>query len=509
MDILNGFVYLFSNPTAVAFVFLAALVGVIVGAIPGLTAAAAIAMLVPVTFYLDPLTALAFLYVIGKSGRFGGSISAILFNTPGTAASAATLIDGYPMTRRGQAGKALKTASIASVFGDTVGELILIFGAVAIASVTQQFGPPEYFAVYMMAFIIISSVTGDSIIKGLLSTVLGILVALIGIDPISAEPRLDFGLLEFQSGLALIPLLLGIFVLSELAIQVEIVARGGVLKEREISDDPDASRFTLPEFRRCIPVMLRSSLIGAFIGILPGLGSAVAGFAAYGEEKRRAKEPEKWGTGIVEGVAAPESANNAVSGPTMIPLLALGVPGSTIAAILIGVFLIHGIPIGPSIFDTSRDLIFGLFAAGLVGIVLYGIIGYYGGPLIGHVIALVPPRLIYPYIFLTCIVSAYSARTSVFDVFIMSAAGLFGYLMRKVDFSPAAFIIAFVLASGAEEAFRQSLLLSSSGWLVFFERPWALVFFAFAVLVSGQRIWKKMRPSHDPKPVRPFDDLSE
>ena len=191
----------------------------------------------------------------------------------------------------------------------------------------------------------------------------------------------------------------------------------------------------------------------------------------------------------------------------MIPLLALGVPGSTIAAILIGVFLIHGIEVGPSIFDNSRDLIFGLFAAGLLGIALYGLIGWFGGPVIGHVIALVPPRLIYPYIFLTCIVSAYSARTSVFDVFIMCGAGLFGYLMRKTDFSPAAFIIAFVLAPGAEEAFRQSLLLSNSGALVFFERPWALFFFSVAILVSGQRIWKKVKmppagPAHR-------DDLSE
>lgn len=502
MDILNGFAFLFSNAWAVFFVVLAAFVGVVVGAIPGLTAAAAIAMLVPVTFYLDPLSALAFLYVIGKSGRFGGSISAILFNTPGTAASAATLNDGYPMTRRGQSGKALKTASVASVFGDTVGELILIFGAVAIASVTERFGPPEYFAVYTMAFIVISSVTGNSILKGLLSTVLGILIAMIGIDPISSEPRLDFGLLEFQSGLTLIPLLLGIFVLSELALQVEILAKGGELKERKASTDPDANRFTWAEFRRCVPVMSRSSLIGAAIGILPGLGSAVAGFAAYGEEKRRAKVPEDWGTGIVEGVAAPESANNAVSGPTMIPLLALGVPGSTIAAILIGVFLIHGIEVGPSIFDNSRELIFGLFAAGLLGIALYGLIGWFGAPLIGHLIAMVPPRLIYPYIFLTCIVSAYSARTSVFDIFIMCAAGFFGYLMRKTDFSPAAFIIAFVLAPGAEEAFRQSLLLSNSGGMIFFERPWALAFFAIAILVSGQRIWKKLTPPPATEPRR-------
>ncbi|MGQ7843819.1 tripartite tricarboxylate transporter permease [Granulosicoccus sp. 3-233] len=493
MDIFNGFAHLFSNATAVGFVVLAAFVGVIVGAIPGLTAAAAIAMLVPVTYYLDPLSALAFLYVIGKSGRFGGSISAILFNTPGTAASAATLADGYPMAKAGKSGKALKVATVSSVFGDFTGELILIFGAVAISSVTERFGPPEYFAVYMMAFIVISSVTGDSIIKGVLSTTLGVLVAMIGIDPISAEPRLDFGSMELQSGLALIPLLLGIFVLAELAIQIENMRAGTVLETRTKSTDPDASRFTWAEFKRCVPVMFRSSVLGAFIGILPGLGSAVAGFSAYGEEKRRSRDPSKWGTGIVEGIAAPESANNAVSGPTMIPLLALGVPGSTIAAILIGVFLIHGIPVGPSIFNTSRDLIFGLFAAGLLGILLYGIIGYFGGPLIGRIIAMIPPRLVYPYIFLTCIVSAYSSRTSISDIFIMCGAGFLGYFMRKNGFSPAAFIIAFVLASGAEEAFRQSLLLSNSGWLIFMERPWALLFFTIALLVSVQRIWQKTR----------------
>lgn len=493
MDILTGFSHLFANPVALGFVVLAAVIGVIVGAIPGLTAAAAIAMLVPVTYYLDPLTALAFLYVIGKAGRFGGSISAILFNTPGTAASAATALDGNALTRAGKSGKALKTATVASVIGDYTGDLLLIFAAVSISSVTETFGPPTYFAIYVMALIVISSVIGDSVVKGLLSTCAGILVALIGIDPISGEPRLNFGLFELSAGVDLIPLLIGMFVVSEVALQVRDARSGNIAAIVAQSSDPDAGRLTWPEFRRCVPVILRSSGIGAVIGMLPGLGSAVACFTAYGEERRRAKESGKWGTGIVEGVAAPEAANNAVSGPSMIPMLALGVPGSTIAAILLGVFLIHGIPVGPQIFDTSRELVYGLFAAGLVGIAVYGVIGYFFAPAIGRMLAAVPPRLIYPYIFLTAVISAYSARTNVFDVFLMCLAGAVGYLMRRHGFSPAAFIIAFVLADGAEESFRQSLLLSDSGALVFLERPSALFFFAVAIFVTGLRLWSKAR----------------
>jgi putative tricarboxylic transport membrane protein len=244
--------------------------------------------------------------------------------------------------------------------------------------------------------------------------------------------------------------------------------------------------------------MFRASTIGAFIGMLPGLGSAVACFAAYGDAKRR--NPEKaWGTGIIEGIAAPESSNNAVSGPSMIPLLALGVPGSTIAAILIGVFMIHGIQVGPMIFTTSRELVYGLFAAGLVGIALYGLLGFFAAPLIGRVIAKISPNVIYPFIFVTAFVASYSARSSLFDVGIMVAFGVIGYLMRRFDYSPAAFIIAFVLANGTELAFRQSLLLSDNGAWIFVQRPIALTFIVLGMgvmikqIVTGTRRSRQMR----------------
>ena len=494
-DLLNGFATLFSDPVALLFVLGAAIVGVIVGATPGLTSAAAIAMLVPVTLYMEPLHALAALVVIAKAGRFGGSIAAIMFNTPGTAAAAATTIDGNPMSRNGQPGKALKTAAISSAIGDFVGDLLLIFGAVWIASLTEEFGPTEYFAVYLAAFLVISTVIGSSIIKGLIATGAGIVVAMVGPDAMEGTIRLSFGIFDLNAGLHLVPLLIGMFVVAEVLIQLE---------QQNASDGPvsilgklvpGGDRITIPEFKRILPVALRSSVIGSVIGILPGLGSSVAAFAAYGQERARSKTPDEWGKGAIEGVAAPEAANNAVSGPSMIPLLALGIPGSTIAAIILGVFLIHGIQVGPGIFDdeTSRQIVFGFFAAGLLGILAYFLIGYFGAGLIGAVIAKVPTNILFPYIFLTCFVSAYAARTNLFDVFVMCVAGFFGYLMRKGGYSTAAFLIAFVLAKEAEFRFRQSLVLSNDGILIYLEKPLALAFIGIALLVLGIQIRRNMK----------------
>ncbi|MEM9798319.1 MAG: tripartite tricarboxylate transporter permease [Pseudomonadota bacterium] len=507
LDLFGGFVSLFGNLEAVGFVFLAAFVGIVAGALPGLTASAAIAMLLPLSFYLSPLSALAFLYVIGKSGRYGGSIAAILFNTPGTAASAATMQDGYPMTKAGKPGKALKMATVASVIGDFSGELVLIFGAVTIAAVTQSFGPTEYFAIYLMAFLVIGSVVGSSVVKGILSTLFGAAVALIGLDTITNTPRTTFGLTELQDGLSLVPLLIGVFVISEIIIQAERMAKSTVLKVGAADAGSAENRLTWAEVKRCIPIMLRSSGVGALIGMMPGLGSSVACFVAYGEEKRRSPHPEKWGTGIVEGIAAPESANNAVSGPSMIPLLTLGIPGSTVAAVLIGVFLIHGIQVGPQIFSdtnmifdqtsgevfSSRQLVFSLFAAGLLGIVAYGVMGYFGGPLIGRAIASVPPRVLYALIFLTAVTAAYSARASIMDIAIALLFGVVGYAMRRTNFSPAAFIIAFVLTDGMEVAFRQALLLSDDGALIFVTRPVPLFFLCLGVGVTIYRGWSTGR----------------
>ena len=485
MDIIGGFLTLLDEPSVFAFIAVAVFTGVIVGALPGISAATAIALLVPITLYMDPLAALAFLYVLGKAGRFGGSIAAILFNTPGTVASSATMIDGYRMTVKGRSKAALRMSAFASVCGDLTGDMLLIFGAVAIASYTEGFGPPEFFAIYFMAFVVIGSVVGQSVSKGLISAALGILCSLIGIDPITGTARLTFDSLQLSRGLGLVPVLVGIFVLSELFKQAWNATRPGVQPNVCDSSVPESVRnvITTEEWRYCAPVIFRSSIIGAAIGILPGLGSAVACFAAYGEEKRRARRPQLWGHGAIEGVAAPEAANNAVSGPSMIPLLALGIPGSTIAALLMGVFLIHGIQVGPTIFTTSRELVFALFASGIIGIIGYGLVGFYLVPFFGNYVARFRTKYIYPFIFVTAFIAAYSSALNFFDVYVMMIFGIVGFLMNRFSYSTSAFVIAFVIGRGAEETLRQSALLSDSGLLIFLERPVALMFILIGLAV--------------------------
>jgi putative tricarboxylic transport membrane protein len=495
MDILSGFQTLISSPSLFGFIALGVGVGTIVGAMPGMSIAAVVALMVPITLFMDPLAALAFLYVLGKAGRYGGSIAAVLFNTPGTAAASATMLDGYPLTQQGRSRSALKMSATASATGDFIGDMFLIFGAIFIAQFTENLGPPEFFSIYLMAFVIIGSVVSDSVSKGLISAVLGILISLVGTDPISGKSRMTFDVLELERGFGLIPLLVGVFVISELFVQAQ----------KLLSKSPDAENpknvpvgdkkdfITAEEWRICRPVILRSSLLGSLIGALPGLGSAVACFAAYGEESRRAKRKELWGKGAIEGVAAPEAANNAVSGPSMIPLLTLGVPGSTIAALLMGVFMIHGIQVGPLIFSSSRELIFALFASGLLGILGYWLVGFYLSPILGHYIARVNGKYLYPFIFVTSFIAAYAAATNFFDVYVMVVFGIFGYLLRQFSFSTSAFIIAFVLGRGAEETLRQSALLSDSGLLIFFERPVALAFMGLGLLVVFSRLYISKR----------------
>ena len=515
-DISCGFVVLFNDPYALIFVVLAAIVGIVFGALPGLTAAAAIAMMLPILIaYNDEiggLAGLAFLYVIGKSGRYGGSIAAILFNTPGTAASAATMQDGYPMTQKGKAGKALKAATIASAFGDYFGEIILIFGAVTIAAFTRKFGPPENFAIYLMAFVVIGSVVTDSVVKGVISTLFGAFVGLIGEDIITGQFKMTMGIDELESGMALVPLLIGVFVISEVIVQAEKAAKIKMMDAApEANLDKSEDYFTWAEFKRCTPLMFRSSIYGSLIGMMPGLGSSVACFVAYGEEKRRAKNKDEWGTGIVEGIVAPESANNAVSGPSMIPLLTLGIPGSTIAAVLIGMFLVNGLQPGPTIIATEpplfmggqlispREFIFGVFAAGLIGIAAYAFIGYFAASWVGKIIAYLPTQYLYPFIFMTALAASYSSRASIWDVGFALLFGVIGYAMRRTNFSAAAFIIAFVLTSSMEEAFRQSMIISDTGFFIFtsFEYQgkfsYAPIFLMIGAAVVIMRAWSSFK----------------
>lgn len=496
MDIVVGFKTLFAGWQPVFYAVLGTTIGLFAGATPGISASAAIALLIPVTFYMDPLPALVFIYTISKAASFGGSIPAILFNTPGTPQASATQLEGYPLTQQGKQGKALRMAVIASAMGDTFSELLLIFGAAYIALYAAKMGPPEYTAVYFCAFIILGSVIGNSIIKGLLSTLLGILVALIGFDAITAEERYTFGVDYLLEGVALVPLLLGVFVMSE--VFVRVIDRESLIGDQAVapkSDKPEDNRVTWAEFKICLPVIGRSTGYGTVIGMLPGIGAAVACFVAYAEARRMSKTPERFGKGAIEGVAAAESSNNATSGANLIPLLTLGIPGSTAAALLAGVMLIHGITIGPTVFTASHDLIYGLFAAGLLCIFTYFVIGYWGSGVVGRIIAVVPAQMIYPLIFVVCYVAAYALRQALFDLAMVTFFGLVGYLMKRFDFSIPAFVISFILGSGAETSLRQSMMMDDSGAMIFFDRPIALMFFALGIvaIVLRARQLKRQR----------------
>jgi len=489
MGIITGFETLFSGWQPVFFAILGTAIGLFAGATPGLSASAAISLLIPVTYYMDTLPALVFIYTISKAASFGGSIPAILFNTPGTPQASATQLEGFPLTQQGKQGKALRMAVIASALGDTFSELLLIFGAAYIAVYAAKMGPAEYTAVYFCAFLILGSVIGESITKGLISTLLGILIALIGFDPITSEERYTFGIDYLMEGVALVPLLLGVFVLSE--VFVRVTDRGSLLGNQAIapkSGKPEDEYVTWPEFKECLPVMARSTGYGTIIGMLPGIGATVACFVAYAEAKRTTKNPERFGKGALEGVAAAESSNNATSGANLIPLLTLGIPGSTAAALLAGVMLIHGITIGPSVFVASYDTVYGLFAGGLFCIATYFVVGYWGSGVIGRIIALVPAQVIYPMIFVICYVAAYALRQALFDLALMTLFGIVGYLMKRFDFSVPAFVISFILGSGAETSLRQAMMLDDSGAFVFFHRPIALIFFAFGFLAIFLRI---------------------
>lgn len=468
----------------IAFIALAVLVGTLAGAMPGLTAAATVALFLPITFGLDPIIALAFLYVIGKASRFGGSLSAILFNTPGTAASVVTQLDGYPLAQRGQSGKAIQVAAISSVFGDFLGEVVFLFVIVAFAGYVLKLGPPEVFTIYLLAFVISSSIVSTHFWKGVISTALGVLIAMIGTDPISGRERFTFNIIELSSGVELVPLIIGVFVFSEVLAQYEKTKSKNKLHVANLSS-PSAHHHALTwrECKSCLPFVTQGSFIGVLIGMLPGVGSAIAALTSYATGKRFAKNKQRWGKGAIEGVASAESANNAVSGPSMAPLLLLGVPGSTIGAVLIGAFTLHGVQIGPTLLFTSQQVVFQLIACGFIGIIFYGVFGYFAAPKLAKIVSALPTHFIYPIIFLTCFVAAYANRSDFFDMKVMIVAGLFGWLMRKFSFSTPAFVIAFVIAKGADEAFQQSLLMSDNGILIFFERPFAFIVTCLIVVI--------------------------
>ena len=470
----------------VVFIALGVLTGIVVGAIPGLNGPMAIALALPVTFYLSPLGGMAYLIGIMKGGTFGGSVSAILLNTPGSPEAAATAYDGYPLAQQGKALKAMKMALYSSVFGDTFSDIVLFVVAAPIAVVSLMMGPPEMAAVLIFSLTIIAGLSGKSLVRGVIAAALGGVVGTIGLDPESALPRLTFGFVDLDDGVSLIPMTIGLLALSEILIQIEahVLGRSGTAKRLNPfgKDVPREDKIvTWAEWRACFRTVMRSSLIGTGIGALPGVGAVVAGFLGYAAAKRASKTPELFGTGRLEGVAAVEAANSAVSGANLIPLLAIGVPGSLTAAVLIGAFLVHGVQPGPLIFKDHARLIYGIFAAMALGNAFNLIIGQFGLRFFAFVVSF-PNRVIYPIVILLCIAGAYATTNNMFEVAIALIFAVVGYFMRKLDFSFATFIIGFALTPQTELYIRQTVILYSDHPLdLFRHHPIAAFFMALTV----------------------------
>jgi putative tricarboxylic transport membrane protein len=449
--------------TNVLFVALGVLTGIVVGAIPGLNGPIAIAVALPITFYLSPLGGMAYLIGIMKGGTFGGSISAILLNTPGSPEAAATAFDGYPLAQQGKPLKAMKMALYSSVFGDSFSDVVLFLVAAPIAVVALMMGPPEMSAVLIFALTIIAGLSGKSLIRGIIAATLGGVVGSIGLDVESSLPRLTFGFVELEDGVPLIPLTIGLLALSEILIQIEAQVLGRADVATRINPfRKDARRedqiVTWAEWRESFRTIIRSSLIGTGIGALPGVGAVVAGFLGYAAAKRASPKASEFGTGKVEGIAAVEAANSAVTGANLIPLLALGIPGSLSAAILIGAFLVHGVQPGPLIFQDHARLVYGIFAAMALANILNLIIGQFGLRFFAFVVSF-PNSVIHPIVIVLCIAGAYATNNSMFAVAIALISGVAGYFMRKLDFSFAAFIIGFALAPQTELYIRQTVIL--------------------------------------------------
>ncbi|HEY8521538.1 MAG TPA: tripartite tricarboxylate transporter permease [Gammaproteobacteria bacterium] len=460
MDVILAGVGAALEPANIAFIVLGVSLGIVVGAIPGMSAPMAIAIGVPLTYTMSPLSAIAFLLGVHKGGEYGGAITSILINTPGEVSSALTALDGHPIAKRGEPRKALSVSLYSSVAGDVFADLVLIVSAAPLTVLALRMGPPEILGVLIFSFAFIASLLGRSVLKGVFALAFGMLLATIGLDLETGGERLTFGLLELQDGLPLVAIAIGVLALGEVLVQLEEYFRGPPPQAaRPLGLSGGAKdRLSLAELKGCTRAILRGSVIGTAVGALPGLGASVAAFLAYGAERRASRTPEAFGTGKLEGVAAIESANNAVIGASLIPLLTLGIPGSATAALLVGAFLIHGITPGPFVFEENPEVIYGLFASLMLANFANLVVGNVGLRFFALFLA-IPRHVIVASTALLCVTGAYVSAGSMFGVGVTLVFGVLGYFMRKLEFPFIVFLIGFILGPMFERSLRHTVIL--------------------------------------------------
>ncbi len=464
--------------------------GVIGGMIPGINASVAMALLLPFTWGMQPHVAVMMLAGVYCGGEYGGSIPAVLIGTPGTTAAACTVIDGYELHKQGKSGIALGTSLISSSFGGILGALILLVAAVPLAHVAISFGPSEYFALAVLGLTLVCSLGGRNVLKGILAGAFGIFLATVGFDPFTGYPRFTFGSLSLLEGFEMIPLMMGLFAVSELFIQVESLAAPGA----NLGKEKVNTRFPgWGIIRRFLPISFFSSLIGVVIGALPGAGATTAAFVAYSESKRWSKDGDTFGKGNVKGVAAPEAANNACTGSAMVPLLALGIPGSNSTAIMLGALVIQNITPGPLLFEQSPEIPYGIFSALMVSDFLMLAAGYLAIRLAMRVTSISKPVLVAAIMALV-FTGAYAYSLDTFSILETLAFGVLGYVMRKYGVPHTATVLGFVLGFIMETNLRRAIIITHGSYFkALFNSPLSSVLLVAAIASVAVSVWQNLR----------------
>jgi len=460
-----------------AYCFGGVLLGTLIGVLPGIGPVPTIAMLLPITYSLPPVSALIMLAGIYYGAQYGGSTTAILVNLPGESSSVVTCLDGYQMARQGRAGTALSVAAIGSFIAGTFATLVVASLAVPLAEVALKFGPAEYFSLMVLGLIAAVVLASGSLVKAIGMIVLGLLLGIIGTDVNSGLQRFSFGIPELSDGIGFVVVAMGLFGFAEIIINLEQV------EKREIfTNKVEGLWLKWKDFKQALPAILRGTGIGSMLGILPGGGALLSAFASYTLEKKIAKDPSRFGKGAIEGVAGPESANNAGAQTSFIPLLTLGIPSNAVMALMVGAMTIHSIQPGPQVMTNNPQLFWGLIVSMWIGNVMLVILNL---PLIGIWVKLlkVPYRLLYPAILLFCCIGVYSLQNNVFDVMMTAVFGLLGWIFVKLECEPAPLLLGFILGPMMEENLRRALLLSRGDWTVFATRPISAVMLGLAVIL--------------------------
>jgi len=478
MDIIAGMSQGFSvalQPINLLYCFIGVFIGTLVGVLPGIGPVSAMSLLLPVTLSGTPESGIIMMAGIYYGSMYGGSTTSVLVNIPGEAASVVTCLDGHAMAKQGRAGPALGIAALGSFAAGTFALVALMLVAPALARVAIAFGPPEYFSLMVLGLTVLSFLSQGSMAKSLLMAAIGIILGLIGIDQITAQPRLTFGRLELLDGIGLVPIVMGLFGVAEILSNLEQELKREVIKARIGGLWPSLQDWTASKW-----AIVRGTLLGFFLGILPGGGAVIASFASYAIEKKVSKTPERFGHGAIEGVAGPEAANNAAAGGAFIPLMTLGIPPNVVMALLLGAFIIHGLQPGPLLMTQRPDLFWGIVASMYIGNAMLLVLNM---PLIGIWVQVLklPYRILFPLILMFCIVGVFASGNAVFDVFVMVVFGVLGYLMRKFGYEPAPLVLAFVLGPMLENNLRKSLILSQGDFQIFVARPISAVCLLLAV----------------------------